>query len=211
MGEVKGPVITVYDYGVGNIHSISKALELAGARIEVATEVSEVLEADALVFPGVGDFGTVMRNIGPRARELTWKLLSGTPTLGICIGFQIMFESSEEARNKGLGFMNGRVERFRGVRLPHMGWNEVVLTKSATSDPLLKGIPQRTHFYFANSYSPRVRGGRRLGRTEYGRAFPSIMRRGNAYGTQFHPEKSGRHGLKLIDNFVRFVEGSLRR
>jgi glutamine amidotransferase len=199
--------VTVYDYGVGNLHSISKALELAGARVEVVTGMEQVLEAEALVLPGVGDFGAVMAAIGPGSRVLTKRLVGGLPALGICIGFQIMFGSSQEARAKGLGFMKGKVERFKGVRLPHMGWNEVVLNDKGKNEPLLQGLPTRGHFYFANSYAPRVAGGRRLARTEYGFAFPSIMRKGNTYGTQFHPEKSGRVGLRLIDNFVRFAEG----
>ena len=200
-------LVTVYDYGVGNLHSIGKALELAGAKVEVATGMDQVLGTEALVLPGVGDFGAVMKAIGPRARALTRRLEDGLPTLGICIGFQIMFGSSQEARPKGLGFMKGRVERFKGVRLPHMGWNEVVLNDHSKGEPLLRDLPSNGHFYFANSYAPRVKGGRRLARTEYGFPFPSIMRKRNTYGTQFHPEKSGRIGLRLIDNFVRFAEG----
>jgi len=199
--------VMVFDYGVGNLHSIGKALELAGAKVEVATTIDQVLDAEALVLPGVGDFGAVMKGIGPKAKALTRRMEDGLPTLGICIGFQIMFESSEEAPNNGLGFMMGRVVRFKDVRLPHMGWNEVVLNDNGREEPLLKGLPSKSHFYFANSYAPKVRGGRRLGRTEYGFGFPSIMKKKNTYGTQFHPEKSGRVGLRLIDNFVRFAEG----
>lgn len=200
--------ITLYDYGVGNLHSIGKALELAGAKVTVARSVNEVCEAEAMVFPGVGDFGAVMKAIGPKKKVLTGMLNDGIPCLGICIGFQIMFNESQEARDKGLGFMKGKVERFKEVRLPHMGWNQVTIPKEARKDRLLKGVPKEGYFYFANSYAPRPNGGRRLGRTFYGRGFPSIMSKLDTYGTQFHPEKSGTIGLRLIKNFV---EGCIRR
>jgi glutamine amidotransferase len=204
-------VVTIFDYGVGNLHSIGKALDLAGADVGVATTIEDVLEAEAIVFPGVGDFGAVMKAFGPKRRNLVKRMEDGVPTLGICIGLQIMFESSEEARAKGLGFMKGEVKRFNGVRIPHMGWNLVEVTTSGRSDPMLKGIPKKAYFYYANSYAPRPRGGRRLAITEYDFKFPSIMRKSNTYGAQFHPEKSGRVGLRLIKNWVRFAEGCVCR
>jgi len=201
------PGITLFDYGVGNLHSISKALELGGAKVRVASMVEDVLEAKAIVFPGVGDFGAVMNSIGEGRTALRKLLLDGVPALGVCIGFQVLFDTSEEADGSGLGFFRGAVERFKGVRVPHMGWNSVELTAAAAKDPVLKGIPDGSHFYYANSYAPAPEGadGTKLGMTDYGRRFPAVMRKVNVYGTQFHPEKSGPVGLKLIANFVRFA------
>lgn len=199
--------ITIYDYGVGNLHSIAKALELGGAKVRVATDIGQVLDAGAVVLPGVGEFGAVMKAMGRRKGALARRLGDGVPALGVCIGLQVMFEASEESGAVGLGLMKGEVKRFRGVRLPHMGWNTAKVTATGKKDPLMKGMPAEAHFYFANSYAPAPVGGRRLATTRYGRSFPSVMRKGNAYGTQFHPEKSGAVGLRLVRNFVRFAEG----
>jgi glutamine amidotransferase len=203
----KAPHITIFDYGVGNLHSIKKALELGGAIVTVSKSIDTVFNAKAIVFPGVGDFGAVMKAMGPLAPLISKKLAEGTPALGICIGFQIMFGSSEEAPIKGLDFMKGDVVKFKGVRVPHMGWNNVKVTSAGSKDPIMKGVPNNGFFYFANSYAPRVSGrdAIALGEAKYGRKFPALMRKANTYGTQFHPEKSGKDGLRLIKNFVGFV------
>lgn len=205
MSKRSSPKVTIFDYGVGNLHSISKALELGGAKVQVVNSVDDIIDAEIIIFPGVGDFGAVMGFMGKRRVALMKRLEAGVPTLGICIGFQILFEASEEARGKGLGFLKGKVEKFAGVRIPHMGWNTVEVTGAGARDPLMKGIPRITHFYFANSYAPAPKGrdGLRLADTEYGKRFPAVMRKANTYGTQFHPEKSGTFGLRLICNFVK--------
>ena len=207
MSIKNAPRITIFDYGVGNLHSIKKALELGGAIVTVSKSIDTVFNAKAIVFPGVGDFGAVMRAMGPLAPLISKKLAEGTPALGICIGFQIMFGSSEEAPKKGLDFMKGDVVKFKGVRVPHMGWNNVKVTSAGAKDPIMKGIPMNGFFYFANSFAPRTLGKDAvvLGKSDYGRKFPALMRKANTYGTQFHPEKSGKDGLKLIKNFVKFV------
>jgi imidazole glycerol-phosphate synthase subunit HisH len=199
--------VTIFDYGVGNLHSISKALEISGAKVLIATTIDDVLEAKAIVFPGVGEFGAVMKAMGPKKKLLTKRLLDGVPTLGICIGFQVMFDTSEESKGPGLGLIEGRVLKFKKVRIPHMGWNTVNTTAAAANDPLMKGIPKVSYFYFANSYVPAPKGkdGIVLARSDYGRNFPSVMRKANIYGTQFHPEKSSRFGLRLIKNFINFA------
>jgi imidazole glycerol phosphate synthase glutamine amidotransferase subunit len=201
------PKVTIFDYGVGNLHSISKALELGGAKVQVVNSVDDIIDAEIIVFPGVGDFGAVMSSMDKKREALMKRLAAGVPTLGICIGFQILFEASEEARGKGLGLLKGKVEKFKGVRIPHTGWNTVEVTEAGARDPLMKGIPKRTYFYFANSYAPAPKGkdGLRIADSDYGRRFPSVMRKTNTYGTQFHPEKSGTFGLRLIRNFVRFA------
>lgn len=207
MSRRTSPKTTIFDYGVGNLHSISKALELGGAKVKVMSGVDEVIDAEIIVFPGVGDFGAVMQSIGKKRTALAEQLEAGVPTLGICIGFQIMFEASEEARGKGLSFLKGKVKKFKGVRIPHMGWNTVDTTAAGARDPLMKGIQKTTYFYFANSYAPASTGkdGSDLAFSQYGLKFPSIMRKANTYGTQFHPEKSGQPGLRLIKNFVKFA------
>jgi glutamine amidotransferase len=199
--------VTIFDYGVGNLHSISKALEISGAKVSVATDIDDVLEAKAIVLPGVGEFGAVMKAMGPKRKRLSKRLLDGVPTLGICIGFQVMFDSSEESKGPGLGLLEGRVLRFKKVRIPHMGWNTVNTTAAAAKDPLMKGIPKVSYYYFANSFAPAPKGKDDivLAISDYGRRFPSVMRKSNTFGVQFHPEKSSRFGLRLIKNFVSFA------
>jgi imidazole glycerol-phosphate synthase subunit HisH len=199
--------VTIFDYGVGNLHSISKALELSGAKVSVATNLEEILEAKAIVLPGVGEFGAVMKAMGPKKKLLTKRLLEGVPTLGICIGFQVMFDTSEESKGQGLGLIDGRVLKFKKVRIPHMGWNTVKTTRAGAKDPIMKGIPKTSYFYFANSFAPAPMGkeGTVLAESDYGSNFPSVMRKANTYGTQFHPEKSSRFGLRLIKNFINFA------
>lgn len=208
MSRVPLAKITIFDYGVGNLHSISKALELAGAKVVVKTSVEDVLDGNIIVLPGVGEFGAVMEAMGKGGKSLVKRFKEGVPTLGICIGFQVMFDSSEESLGKGLGLMSGRVLRFKDVRVPHMGWNTVDVTKDGAKDPLMEGIPKESYFYFANSYAPSPKGNvaKELAASDYGRRFPSVMRVANTYGTQFHPEKSGQLGLRLIKNFVRLAK-----
>ncbi len=195
--------VTVTDYGVGNLYSICRSLERCGAEVEVVSDMSRIADAECIVFPGVGAFDRTMRKLLPYREEIVSKLESGTPALGICIGMQILFEGSDEGTSPGIGFYPGRVRPMDAEVLPHMGWNEVV-----TSDPLFDGVDDRM-FYFVHSY----RGcpddpGLCIGTTEYeGREFASFFRKGNAYGTQFHPEKSSATGRKVLQNFISFAEG----
>lgn len=192
------------DYDVGNLHSIRKALELAGAEVEVVTDMNRLLDAPGIVFPGVGAFDKTMERLLPVRRQVYDRLVAGVPALGICIGTQIMFEGSEEGKAPGLGVFPGQVCRLRAQMLPHMGWNTV-----ESADPLFAGVTDR-HFYFAHSYCGRpVRADDScvIGTTEYeGNRFPSCFRRYNVYGTQFHPEKSAESGLQVLRNFVTFAE-----
>ncbi|MDR3282035.1 MAG: imidazole glycerol phosphate synthase subunit HisH [Candidatus Methanoplasma sp.] len=197
--------IAMTDYGVGNIHSIKKALEKSGADVDVVTDMSRLLDAECVVFPGVGAFDRTMERLLPYKEGIRQRLLSGVPALGICIGAQILFESSDEGGSPGLGVFEGRAVRLEAERIPHMGWNVV-----ETNDPLMAGIDDR-HFYFAHSYrcSP-VNQEDAVGCTEYeGVRFPSFFRTKNVYGTQFHPEKSAEAGLRLVGNFIRFAEDAL--
>jgi glutamine amidotransferase len=195
--------ITIADYGVGNLHSIRKALENCGAKVSIATDLNLLLDAECIIFPGVGAFSRTMERLFSIRDEIVRRLSEGIPCLGICIGMQILFEGSEEGSRPGLGFMNGRVIRLRANKIPHMGWNTV-----ASEDPILHGTGSN-FFYFAHSYRAEPREGITVGRTHYYEEFPSIVRKVNTYGTQFHPEKSSTHGLKFLSNFVEFAEGCL--
>lgn len=196
--------VALVDYGVGNLHSISKGLERAGASVEVVSDASRLDGAECLVFPGVGAFGAATERIKPAMPAIRNAISSGTPVLGICLGMQVMFERSEESPGEGLGTFRGEVRRLRAERVPHMGWNEV----SHSGDPLFEGVPQGARFYFANSYvcHPMEKIG--IADTRYGETFTSAVRKGRAFGVQFHPEKSGEVGLRLLRNFVGLAEGS---
>lgn len=196
--------VSVMDYGVGNLHSISKALERAGASVEVAKDASSLEGAECIVFPGVGAFGAAMERLRPSVAGLRSAIGSGVPVLGVCVGMQILFERSEESDGEGLGLLRGGVKRLSAPRVPHMGWNEV----SHDGGPLFEGIPQKSMFYFANSYVCRPMEKVGIAETLYGETFASAVRKGRLCGVQFHPEKSGAVGLRLLTNFVRMAEGS---
>lgn len=194
--------VTIADYGVGNLHSVKKAFEKNGSAVNVCSDMKELLDAECIVFPGVGAFDITMERLLPYREELKKKLLSGTPTLGICIGTHILFDSSQEGTSEGLGVFRGRIIKLVAPRVPHMGWNSVM-----TTDPLMDGILDR-NFYFAHSYRCSAEDANDvIGTTEYeGIEFPSFFRTANVYGTQFHPEKSSVSGLRLIRNFIDFAE-----
>ena len=194
--------ITVTDYGVGNIYSIAKSLERCGAAVEVIRDMSKLRDAECIVFPGVGAFDRTAETLLPYKDKILAMLESGVPTLGICIGMQILFEGSEEGLKPGLGYYPGKVRMMEGKVLPHMGWNEV-----KTDDPLFEGVDDRM-FYFVHSYCGCPSDpGICVGTTEYdGKEFGCFFRKGNVYGTQFHPEKSSATGTKVLQNFIAFAE-----
>ena len=195
--------IAVLDYGMGNLRSVSRAVERVGGRPEVTSDPAVASRADALVVPGVGAFGACMR--GLRAAGLD-RLIVGfaeaeRPVLGVCLGMQVLFESSEEDPDDGLGLIPGRVRRLPPhVKVPHMGWNEVHWT---VDHPFVRGIPSGTRFYFVHSFAPDVPDA--VGATEYGRRFAAAVASGSLFATQFHPEKSGEPGLALYEAFVKEV------
>ena len=196
--------ISIMDYGVGNLHSISKGLERAGANVQMVEDPEELLEAECIVFPGVGAFGAAMEVLRPVLPGLRKKVKDGTPTLGICLGMQILFEKSEESRGEGVAVIKGTVRRLRRGRIPQMGWNEAV----PKSDGLFEGVPEGSQFYFANSYICLPAEDVTIADTVYGMRFASAVRKGAILGVQFHPEKSGPPGLRLLGNFVRIAEES---
>ena len=196
--------ISIMDYGVGNLHSISKGLERAGADVRVVSRDCDLLESECVVFPGVGAFGAAVAKLRPVLPVLREKILQGTPTLGVCLGMQIMFEQSEESEGDGVAIFKGEVKKFTGGRIPQMGWNDV----THSGDRLFEDIPQTTQFYFANSFICRPTENVSIAETTYGERFPSAVRKGVLCGVQFHPEKSGPAGLRLLRNFVNMAEES---
>lgn len=196
-------MITVIHYGAGNLRSVTNTLEALGVRFEVVSEPGAVEAARALILPGVGHFGQMMEaldRLGLRA-PLKGKARSGTPLLGICLGLQAMFETSEEApEQKGLGLFAGTVRRFAApLRCPHMGWNTV---RPARACRLLEGLGPDPYFYFAHSYHCPT-GEHAAALCEYGTPFCAVLERDNIFGVQFHPEKSGPVGLAVMRNFLR--------
>jgi imidazole glycerol-phosphate synthase subunit HisH len=201
------PAVAVVDYGMGNRRSVEKALEHVGAQATISREPEQLIGADGLVIPGVGAFPVAMRNlrelglIGP-IRECASR---GIPVLGICLGMQLLFEHSEElGQTDGLGLIAGTIRRLEtgGLRLPHIGWNEVSFARES---PLTAGLPvDGCPFYHVHSFAARPFDQRVLvGSCEYGERFATIVAQDSVFGVQFHPEKSSRDGLLLLANFSR--------
>jgi glutamine amidotransferase len=202
----------VIDYGAGNQRSIRNALESLGVEYRTVAAAGDLEDVGALIFPGVGAFGDSMTNLAARGlvdpiRE--W-IAADRPFLGICIGFQLLFEGSEESPDaEGIGAFKGKVIRFpenHTEKVPHMGWNSLELTDPKA--PMWDGLPTPPHMYFVHSYFPSPEDPSLVSSTtDYGIGFASSIQRGNLTATQFHPEKSQAAGLRLIGNFIRQHEG----
>ncbi len=211
MTSTKTP-ITVIDYGAGNLPNAVRALAHAGAELRVTDDPAVVREARAVVFPGVGATRDTMDTLNrlALAEAIRERARAGVPTLGICVGMQVLCEDSEEfGLHSCLGLVGGRVRRLPdGQKVPQIGWNQVGLAELAARHPLFAGIPDQTDFYFVHSYYCDLADPALVaGRTEYGISFPSVLLRDTLAGVQFHPEKSGRWGLHLLANFVRWANG----
>jgi glutamine amidotransferase len=204
-------VIAVVDYGRGNLGSVEKAFERVGMAAVVTQDPAVVADAEAVVLPGDGAFHDAMASLDRLALTpaLEQAIASGRPFLGICLGYQLLFSTSEEfGEGRGLGVFPGRVRRFPpGRKIPHMGWNRV---HHGGRLRLFSGIPDGAHFYFVHSYYPVVDGapaaaGLRIAECEYGVRFAAAIERGAIHATQFHPEKSQRWGIRLLENFAAVV------
>lgn len=199
-------MITVVDYGMGNIRSVVKALELYTDDVRVSSDPASLSGARAVVMPGDGAFGMAMENLasGGWVSPLKEYIASNGYFLGICLGYQLLFDSSAEfGDHAGLGIIPGRVIRFSdpSLKIPHMGWNRVDFKRESQ---FLEGIESGTYFYFIHSFYPELADQSWLvGEAEYGVRFGCIVGRGNLLAAQFHPEKSHTAGLKIIENFVR--------
>ena len=198
--------MAVIDYGMGNRRSVEKALEHVGACTAVTSDHEELRAADGLVLPGVGAFPQAMRNLNELGLPdvIVDCVDRGTPLLGICLGMQLLLDSSEEMGGAaGLGLVHGEVTGVRsgGLRIPHIGWNEVRFERAADLTAALP--PSGCPFYHVHSFAARPSDPETvIGTTEYGERFPTIVARGNVFGVQFHPEKSSRHGLTMLRDFV---------
>ena len=199
--------IAVVDYGMGNLRSVSKALEhvAPGVEVVVSADPDTILSAERVVVPGQGALPDCMRQLGASgAREAVVEATRTKPFLGICIGLQMLFERGEEGDAAGLGLLPGRVPRFAlsGLKIPHIGWNEVVQERPHA---LWAGIRDRSRFYFVHSYYPAPRDAALTAATSvYGAPFTCAIARDNIFAVQFHPEKSQSAGLQLLSNFVRW-------
>ena len=199
--------IAVVDYGMGNLRSVSKALERVApnAEVRVTAGPREILSSDKVVVPGQGAMPDCMRQLAASgAREAVVEAARAKPFLGICIGLQMLFERGEEGDTPGLGLLGGEVPRFKltGLKIPHMGWNEVTQSRPHA---LWAGIPDSSRFYFVHSYYPAPREAVLTAATAvYGRPFTCAVARDNIFAVQFHPEKSQSAGLQLLSNFVRW-------
>jgi glutamine amidotransferase len=196
--------IAILDYGMGNLRSVEKALEHVGATAVVSDDADAVREADGVILPGVGAFPRAMERIRERGLdELVAELVdAGVPVLGICLGLQLLFESSTELGGAaGLGLFGGGVDALRapGLKVPHIGWAPVRWERRSR---LAEGIESETPFYFVHSYAPRAAEAELLGSAEYGERFACAAERDNVFGVQFHPEKSSAAGLRLLANFA---------
>ncbi len=202
--------IAILDYGAGNLRSVELAFARLGVPTIVTNDAATAIQADGLVLPGVGAFADAMHAL--RASGLIPALehakATGKPLLGICLGMQALFEGSEEGEGvEGLGFVKGYVRRLpdaEGLKIPHMGWNDIHGEKES---PLLEGLPDEPYVYFVHSFACFADDPADvLTTTDYGVRFCSAVQRGNIFGTQFHPEKSGRVGEQMLKNFAAFVE-----
>ena len=199
--------IAVVDYGMGNLRSVSKAIERVApqAQVRVTAAPEEILSSDRVVVPGQGAMPDCMRQLAASgAREAVVDAARTRPFLGICIGLQMLFEHGEEGDTPGLGVLGGEVPRFRltGLKIPHMGWNEVAQSRPHA---LWAGIPDSSRFYFVHSYYPAPRDAALTAATTvYGRPFTCAVARDNIFAVQFHPEKSQSAGLQLLSNFVHW-------
>lgn len=204
----KDTPIVIVDYGMGNLRSVQKAFEHIGAQAIITTDADDLQTAGAVVLPGVGAFGDAMRNLRATGMDaaICGTVEAGTPFLGICLGQQLMFETSTEmGQHHGLGLLRGRVLRFTDdeLKVPHIGWNQIHVRRA---DPLLAGIATGSFAYFVHSYYVEPSDESVvLATTDYGVDFASIVGRNGVWGVQFHPEKSQAVGLTILSNFVHLV------
>ena len=204
-------MIAIIDYGAGNIQSVSKALVHIGCDCFITNKKDEILSADAAVLPGVGSFGDTVDSLNKLGiKEAVIEFIkSGKPFLGICLGLQLLFPGSDESKGaEGLGIFDGTITKIpngEGLKIPHMGWNSLTVKKGSR---LFEGIEENPYVYFVHSYFLNAADKNIVAaQTEYGVTIDAAVERGNVFATQFHPEKSGEVGLKILKNFVEIVGG----
>jgi glutamine amidotransferase len=198
------PQAVIFDYGVGNLLSLKTALEKSGLTASIGTNAKDLAKADAIALPGVGSFTAASSKLDAVKETLQTKINEGTPLLGICLGLQLFFETSQEGPGKGIALFKGKnMQLPNNVKVPHMGWNTLNIVKP---NELFEGIAEDTYVYFVHSLYPVPKDKSIVcTTTEYGTTFTSAVASKNIYGTQFHPEKSGDVGIKILRNFVKTV------
>ncbi len=196
-------MIGIVDYGAGNLLSVKKALEYLGTQYKVVESKKDFRGIDGLILPGVGAFRSAILRLvfsGMYEHIDDW-IRADRPFLGICLGMQLLFETSEEAEDtRGFGIFRGNVVEFERYKVPQIGWNNVSIKRNS---PLMEGIDDSSFFYFLHGYYVRTEESIVIGTTEYGVSYPSVIGKGKIYAVQFHPEKSGKIGLNLLKNWVR--------
>ena len=202
-------MLVIIDYGVGNVRSVTNAFRYIGSDIAVSCDPAVIAKADGLILPGVGASGYAMEKVAPIADCIKKEAAAGKPLLGICVGFQLLFEESHEmGTHQCLGLIKGKVVPIPtdlDLTIPHMGWNHV---KFAENMRLFDGLGGGKHFAFANSFYAQVDDGEtKVATTEYGVQITASVEKGNVFGCQFHPEKSSNDGLQVLKNFVKICEG----
>lgn len=207
-------MIAIIDYGMGNLHSVSKAVERLGYDYEIVDSPEQLAKADGAILPGVGAYGDAMRNLREQGfvEAIRDFAASGRPLFGICLGMQLLFSESEEhGQNEGLAIFPGVVRRFQGdYKIPHMGWNRLNILQP--NSVLVQDV-EEGYAYFVHSYFLDPATTDRdilIGTADYFQEVPAIIGRGNVYATQFHPEKSGDVGMKLLDNFAKLVKEGVK-
>lgn len=206
-------MIAIIDYKAGNLTSVKRALDFLGQESVITSDFKQIIGADRIIFPGVGAAGRAVNDLKAGRLDIALKeaFQAKKPILGICLGTQIILEASQENNAECLGLVKGQVIKFpddlrdadgRKLKVPHMGWNSVDLK---TGHPIFKGVTPDSEFYFVHSYYPAPESGDKvLGETSYGITFTSVIVSGNLVAMQFHPEKSGRPGLKILENFCKW-------
>lgn len=196
-------VATIFDYGAGNLHSLAKALEMDGVTVRIETDPVAAASGDVLVLPGVGAFGAAVERLALGRAAMRDAILRGLPTIGICLGMQLLFDTSDEGDGAGLGVISGRVTRLHAQRVPQIGWNDVELVSGGAAEPLFVSAPLPIA-YFANSFvcRPVHEEAVTAWSTHEQDRFPSAVRAGSAVGVQFHPEKSSADGVRFLHAFL---------
>lgn len=210
-------MLAIIDYGAGNLTSVSRALAKLGIPSEITADPERIAKASGIIFPGVGQAAQAMAALAKTGLDQCLKQAAAKnqPLFGICVGCQIMLESSEEGSTRTLGLAKGKCVRFTEglkeadgtrINIPHMGWNNLIRIKDC---PLLEGIPENAEFYFVHSYYAVPEASLEIARTSYGQEFCSFYGKDNFWAAQFHPEKSGEAGLKILSNFNAWCERAL--
>jgi imidazole glycerol-phosphate synthase subunit HisH len=202
-------LISIIDYGMGNLRSVQKALESIGEEAIITSDKEEIEKSEGIILPGVGAFPDAMKNLRSKGLDeaLKYAVSQKKPVLGICLGMQLLFSQGEEVKlYNGLGFIEGKIKRLYGdVKIPHMGWNNLKIEKKCE---ILEGIDEDSYVYFVHSFYAEMTNKEELNATTfYGMDVPAIVSANNLFGVQFHPEKSGDVGIQMLKNFAKLTRG----